>query len=107
MRREYNREQQYIIARKKVERIGKFYKHLSIYIAVNIFLSVIFIFNDIRGGDTFEEAVFDYHNYKIWIYWGLGVVFQALNTFGLPFLLGKNWEQRKLQQYLKEEENKL
>lgn len=106
MRTDYNKEQQYVLAKKRVEKLGKFYKHLSVYIAVNVFLSAIFIYNDINAGDSFEEAFFNLGNYKIWFWWGIGILFQALNTFGLPFLLGKNWEQRKLQQYLKEEENR-
>lgn len=107
MRREYNKEHQYIIARKKVEKIGKFYKHLSVYLIVNTLLSTLFIYGDIQDGETFNEAFFNIGNFKIWIFWGLGLLFQALSTFGLPFLLGKDWEQRKLEQYLKEEENKL
>lgn len=106
MRQDYNREQQYVLARKKVEKIGKFYKHLSVYIVINVFLSALFIFNDIRDGDTFKEAFFNLGNFKIWFWWGIGIVVQALSTFGLPFILGKNWEERKLQEYLRDEENR-
>ena len=102
---DFNQEQKYLLAKKKVERISKFYKHLSVYLAVNILLSGLFIYGDIKDGDTFEEAFFNLGNFKIWIYWGLGILFQAITTFGVPFLFNKDWEERKLQQYLKEEEN--
>lgn len=69
MRKEdFNQEQKYLLAKKKVERISKFYKHLSVYLAVNILLSGLFIYGDIKDGDTFEEAFFNLGNFKIWIY---------------------------------------
>lgn len=103
MRTHKSKEQQYAFAKKKVEKIGKFYKHLSIYIAVNLFLSAIFIVGDMNDGDTLEEALFNFGNFKIWMYWGIGILFQAINTFGLPLFLNKDWENKKLKQYLEEE----
>lgn len=103
----YNKEQRYIQAKKRVEKISKFYKHLSVYLVVNLFLSTIFIINDIKDGDTFNEAFFNLGNYKIAMYWGIGIVVQAIGTFGLPMFFSKDWEERKLQEYLREEENKI
>lgn len=105
--RNYNQEQKYVQAKKRVEKISKFYKHLSVYIAVNVFLSTIFIIGDIEDGDTFNEAFFNLGNYKIAMYWGLGILVQAIGTFGLPMFFNKDWEQRKLQEYLREEDNKI
>ena len=96
-------EQKYILARKRVEKISKFYKHLATYVIVNIFLSAIFIVGDMNDGDTFSEAFLDYHNYKIWLFWGIGIVFQALNTFGVRLFFGKNWEEKKIQKYMDEQ----
>ena len=69
---------------------------------MNIFLSSLFIYNDISDGDTFNEAFFNLGNYKIWFWWGIGILFQALSTFGVPFLLGKDWEERKIKEYMNE-----
>ncbi|WP_299665649.1 2TM domain-containing protein [uncultured Polaribacter sp.] len=101
MRKEQTQEQKFVLARKRVEKISKFYRHFIIYIVVNIFLSAIFIVGDIEDGDTFNEAVFNYHNYKIWLFWGIGILFQALNVFGEKLFFSKNWEQRKIEEYLK------
>ncbi|AUC84547.1 hypothetical protein CW731_04185 [Polaribacter sp. ALD11] len=98
-------EQQFILAKKRVEKISKFYKHLATYVIINIFLSAIFIAGDINDGDTFYEAFSDYHNYKIWLFWGIGIVFQALNTFGLSLFMNKDWEERKIQKYMDEQNN--
>jgi len=99
----FTEEQKYILAKKKVEKISKFYKHLAVYVVVNTFLSAIFIVGDINDGDTFTEALFNYHNYKIWFFWGIGVVFQALNVFGLSIFFNKDWEQKKIKNYMEEQ----
>ena len=105
MSSQFTEEQKYILARKRVEKISKFYKHLATYVIVNIFLSAIFIAGDMNDGATFDEAIFDYHNYKIWLYWGIGILFQAINTFGIRLFFNKDWEQKKIEQYM-EEQNK-
>jgi hypothetical protein len=106
MEKGFTQEQKYLLVRKRVEKISKFYKHLAAYIIVNIFLSAIFIVGDVNDGGTFKEAVLDYHNYKIWLYWGIGIFFQALNTFGLNLFFNKDWEERKVRKYLEEQKNR-
>lgn len=106
MEKEFTKEQKYALARKKVEKISKFYKHLATYVVVNIFLSAIFIVGDMNDGDTLNEAISNYHNYKIWMYWGIGIAFQALNTFGSNLFFDKNWEERKIKKYMDEQEHR-
>lgn len=106
MKEEFTQEQKYILAKKKVEKISKFYKHLAAYIIVNTFLSAIFIAGDINDGDTFNEALLNYHNYSIWFFWGIGVAFQAFNTFGLNLFMNKDWEQKKIQKYMDEQNHR-
>ena len=105
MEKEFTQEQKYVLARKRVEKISKFYKHLATYIIVNIFLTAIFIVGDINDGDTFKEAFTDYHNYKIWLFWGIGIFFQALNTFGVRMFFKQDWEERKIKKYMEEQNN--
>ena len=102
MEKGFTQEQKYVSARKRVEKVSKFYKHLVTYVVVNIFLSTIFIIGDINDGDTFNEAISDYHNYKIWLFWGIGIFFQALNTFGVRMFFKKDWEERKIKEYMNE-----
>ena len=106
MRQKITDGQQYILVRKRVEKISKFYKHLATYVIVNIFLSAVFIVGDINDGDAFEKALFNFGNYKIWLFWGIGLVIQALNTFGLNLFLSKGWEEKKIQQYMNEQNKK-
>ena len=106
MEKQITQEQQYILARKRVEKISKFYKHLATYVIVNIFLTAIFITGDMNDGETFKEAVLDYNNYKIWMFWGIGIAFQAINTFGVRLFISKDWEERKIQKYMDEQNNR-
>lgn len=106
MEREFTKKQQYVRARKRVDKISKFYKHLVIYVVVNIFLTAIFIAGDTNDSDTFIEAFTNHHNYKIWLYWGIGIAYQALNTFGMNLFISKDWENKKINKYMDEQNNR-
>lgn len=93
-------------AQLRVEKLKKFYSHLVTYIAVNSFISFLKIFSDVREGLPLSEALFSLDNYTIWIYWGIGIAIHAFSVFGLPLFIGKDWEERKIQQFMKEEEKK-
>jgi hypothetical protein len=96
----FTEEQRYILVKKRVEKISKFYKHLAVYIVVNIFLTIIFIIGDMNDGITFNEAIFDDQNYKIWFFWGLGILYQSLNVLGINMIFNKSWEERKIKEYM-------
>lgn len=98
-------EKRFIIAKKRVEKIKKFYKHLAIYVIVNIFLTSVFIFGDMQDGDTFSEAFFQYKNIAIWIYWGFGILYQAITIFGNGLFFSKDWQERKIDEYVKNNNN--
>lgn len=102
METDFTKEQRYILAKKRVEKVSKFYKHLAVYVVVNIFLTAVFIIGDLNDGDTFKQAVFNYHNYKIWLFWGLGILYQALNVLGVNMIFNKSWEERKIKEFMKE-----
>jgi hypothetical protein len=102
METDFTKEQRYILAKKRVEKVSKFYKHLAVYVVVNIFLTAVFIIGNLNDGDTFKQAVFNYHNYKIWLFWGLGILYQALNVLGVNMIFNKSWEERKIKEFMNE-----
>ena len=59
-------------AKKRVEEKKGFYKHLVVYIVVNLILVIIWAFPAGRG-----------HPWFLWVlgFWGLGVLFNYLNVF--------------------------
>jgi len=85
-------EDAYIRAKKRVKALKGFYWHAFWYLVVNIFLvSMIGLnTNDFWSFATFSTPIF----------WGVGLGFHALSVFGKNMLFSKNWEQKKIQEYM-------
>lgn len=91
-----NTEDKYLRARKRVEDLKGFYYNLLSYVLVIPFL--IFI--------NYHTS-WDFH----WFWfplvgWGMGLAFHAYQIFINNGFLGKNWEQRKIEEFMREEEKK-
>jgi predicted membrane channel-forming protein YqfA (hemolysin III family) len=93
----YNEEDKYYSAKKKVENIKGFYGNLAAFIVVNVVLLII----NLR---TSPEHLWFY-----WplMWWGVGVVFHGFKVFEVLPTFGKEWEERKIKELMeKEKENK-
>ncbi len=97
-----NEEKRYLRAKKRIEELKKFYKHLAVYIIVNTFISTRKIMRNMENGETFEEAFFDSSTFIVWFFWGIGIVLQAFKIFGFNFFMGKNWEEQKIKELMNE-----
>ena len=42
----------------------------------------------------------------VWFFWGIGVFFHALGTFGLGNIMSKKWEEKKIEELMEKEEDK-
>ncbi|SFN33740.1 2TM domain-containing protein [Paenimyroides ummariense] len=82
-------------ARKRVKKVKDFYIHALIYALVN---SALIILN-LLSNDTNYWFVFPV------IGWGIGLFSHAANTFNFIPFLNKDWENRKIKQYMDEERN--
>lgn len=89
--------EKYIAAKKQVEEIKGFYEHLISFLLVNIVLLVINLMTS-PGYLWFFWSFFG---------WGIGVVFHAVKVFNYIPFLGKNWEQRKIAEYMQQEKTKI
>uniref|UniRef100_UPI004047FFAB 2TM domain-containing protein n=1 Tax=Polaribacter sp. TaxID=1920175 RepID=UPI004047FFAB len=83
----------YIRAYEKVEKLKQFYQNLASYCIVMPFL--IFI------------NLYTYSNFQ-WFWfpmlgWGVGVLFHAMDVYDYNPVLGKNWEQRKIDELMNED----
>ncbi|NNM18010.1 MAG: 2TM domain-containing protein, partial [Croceitalea sp.] len=38
--------------------------------------------------------------------WGIGIFFHAINTFNLNPFFGRNWEKRKIQEFMEKDQDK-
>jgi hypothetical protein len=88
-------------ARKKIEKIKGFYKHLIAYVLVNAFL-LIKTYSNLDPG----EAFFTWHNFSVMGWWGLGLASHAYGTFGPSLMFGSKWEDRKIQEYMNRQNEK-
>lgn len=95
-------------ARKRVESLKGFYKHLLAYIIVNIALfiirgNVLEFFQNNSQDKNFIEWI-DWNILIVPLFWGIGLLFHAAKTFQYKFNFIKNWEERQIQKYIKEEQ---
>lgn len=99
-----DRESAFYRAKHRVDRIRGFYSHMLVYLIVNTGISAYKITRNMNNGETFNEAFFDYSTFIVWVFWGIGLAIHAFSVFGLPFILGKNWEEEKIRQFMEDEE---
>ena len=95
-----NKELSYHRALERVDRLRNFYYHASVYLVVNLVISVYKVIRNLNQGETFSEAFLDLNTFIVWLLWGIGLALHAFSVFGLPLLLGRNWEERKIEKYM-------
>ncbi|MGI9552377.1 MAG: 2TM domain-containing protein [Aurantibacter sp.] len=97
-------------AQKRVAKIMGFYNHLAVYLIVNIVLYLLrdkmtVIFLGERVFDSLEILKsIDWDIFGIPIIWGIFLIIHAVKVFGNFSLFGRNWEEKKIRQFM--EENK-
>ena len=67
------------------------------YIVVNCMIVILNIQN-LKPG----ESYFQWQNFLTLGFWGLFIVAHGLSVFMPDFILGKNWEERKIKEYMDE-----
>lgn len=95
MENEYIEEKKYLRAQKRIKEIKGFYWHLFWYLVVNIFLWVVIIMNLNQG-----ESFFKYGHFSTAFFWGIGLFFHWLGVFGKNIVFSKDWENRKIKEYM-------
>ena len=94
MESNYQEEERYFKARKRVEEIKGFYGNLIAYIVVNIGLMVLNLLTS-PG--------------YLWFFWpmlgwGIGVLFHGMKVFNYMPFFGKEWEEKKIKEFMDKEE---
>ncbi len=89
----YNQNEiKYLEAQKRVKRLKGFYTHAVVYVLVNLFL----IARNVQNGMNLT----DLNNYWTAIFWGIGLLGHALSVFLPNFILGKDWEEKKIRELM-------
>ncbi|WP_420572691.1 2TM domain-containing protein [Kordia sp.] len=97
------RNDAYESAKRRVVALRKFYKHLTIYVLVNLFVSFREFYHNIEAGATIKSSFTDGDVYTLWIIWGIVLFIHGTNVFSSINIFGHKWEERKIQQYMNEE----
>ena len=98
------KEERYLLAKKRLKRLKKFYIHLAAYIVVNLLLTTITIIEKFYDGVV--KVIFVVDTYWIWLFWGIGVLFHGLRVFGFSSFVGKGWEEQKIKEYMDQNKSK-
>ncbi len=87
---------------KRVKKLKGFYTHAIVYVVINIMVVIANIQNYEPG-----ESFFQFKTFMTAFFWGIGLLAHAVSTFIPYFILGKDWEERKIRELMeKEEQNK-
>ncbi|MGL5113289.1 MAG: 2TM domain-containing protein [Flavobacterium sp.] len=95
-------EERYDSAFKRVRKIKGFYVHLLVYVIVNIGLIAM----RARHFEAIDANFWTWQTLNTAFFWGIGLVAHAASVFGKDLFLSKEWEKRKLDQFLKEDDKK-
>ena len=82
-----NEQERYERAKKQVNRIKKFYKHMTSWLITSAFLFVLFFF--LRIPPMVSLIVIGG--------WGLAIIAEAIDVFGFPGF-DRDWEEKKIRE---------
>ncbi|MEN2413728.1 2TM domain-containing protein [Flavobacterium mesophilum] len=98
-----NKDENFMMAYRKVKRIKGFYSHLRVYIIVNAIIIITNLNRDIFGKDIIYNGLTDWHTYSTAFWWGIALLIHAFTVFGPDVFFGHDWEQKKIQKYMDRE----
>lgn len=96
----FEEQEAYERASARVKRIKGYYAHLTSYIIVNLFIITLIAIN--KDGN---ESFWRFETFATAFFWGIGLLFHTVGVFGKDLVFNKQWEDRKLKEYMDEERN--
>ena len=90
-------------AKKQVKELKGFYVHLIIYILINIIITTTTVMARMNGGESFNEAFFNFTSFSTAIFWGIGLAFHAAKVFNYNPFFSKDWEERQIRKYAEQD----
>lgn len=97
MEKNYQQDESYKAAQKRVKDIKGFYIHLTVYLFVNIAINLISFENTGHEPSSFFTAFF----------WGIGIAAHWASVFGPGLFLGKKWEEKKIRELMEKDKQKM
>ena len=87
----------YLNAKKRVKQVKGFYVHALVFVLVNAFIIMMKVIN---GQHVAGEPQIKISQFLTIIIWGVGLVAHGLSVFLPNFILGKNWEEKKIRELM-------
>ena len=92
----------YLNAKKRVKQVKGFYIHALVFVLVNAFIIMMKVIN---GQHVAGEPQIKISQFLTIIIWGVGLVAHGLTVFLPNFILGKNWEEKKISELMERNRN--
>ncbi len=92
----FNKESKYLRAKERVAILKKFYSNLMSYIITISFLAGLNYYSNQWSRPWFLWAAFG---------WGIGIIIHAIKAFNWVPFMNKDWEDRKIKEYMDEDNN--
>jgi hypothetical protein len=96
---DFNPDERYDLAYKRVKRIKGFYVHLMVYVLVNIFL----ICERHYGKSSENEIFWRWETFSTVVFWGIGLLAHGISVFGKNIFFGHDWEEKKIKEFMDKE----
>lgn len=96
---ENSTDERYLMAYKRVKRIKGFYVHLMVYILVNTFI----ICGNYYENSSNNQVFLRWDVFSTALFWGIGLVAHGLSVFGRNIFFSHDWEEKKIQEFMKKE----
>lgn len=105
--KESNKGYARMVAMKRVERLRKFYTHIMAYVIITIAILLVRVLRDHIYNDLFDIIMSNTILFFVWLGWSIGLIVHAFILFILPLFIGKDWKEKKIREFMNEEnENK-
>ncbi|RPD92993.1 histidine kinase [Aureibaculum marinum] len=86
---DYLEDKRYLKAKEKVEKIKGFYANLISYLIIIPFLAYL----------NYKTTSFPWIMFPV-VGWGFGLIMHGMEAYGYNPLLGKDWEERKIKEFM-------
>ena len=100
MENQFQKDERYYAAQKRVKSIKGFYIHFTVYVFVNIFLCIQIYLSS-------KNEFWRWESFTVVLSWGIGILAHGTSVFGSNLLFGKNWEDRKIQELMEKDKKSI
>ncbi|WP_405569148.1 2TM domain-containing protein [Winogradskyella sp. Asnod2-B02-A] len=93
-----NTDLKYLKAKNRVEKLKRFYNHLTVYIIINSIITGFKVYNNLDSWESFKNELLSFDVLSSWTVWGLVLVIHFISV-----VFFQDWEERKIEAYMRKE----